>query len=192
MDGARFPGKLGAGPTGDSNARHGLTHGMAERAHAASAMRKLQFFGAKLVTPSLRERQCSVEGLRMLPSVSRVFARRALGMARRSPGTMRMGPGQTQRSNAHLTCGQSTSAGCDAGPQAARRKGHVSFDASRQETSVVPSSAGSRGSSASVSTQLQFLAIDRLWPAGCTTPHTAPAWPADRRDCQPRRPARHP
>ncbi len=45
---ARGPGggKLDAHLTSDHNARHRLTHGMAERAQAASAMRKLQFFRA--------------------------------------------------------------------------------------------------------------------------------------------------
>ena len=42
---------LDAHLTSDHNARRRLTHGMAKRAHAASAMRKLQFFRASLGTP---------------------------------------------------------------------------------------------------------------------------------------------
>lgn len=42
---------LDAHLTSDHNARRRLTHRMAERAQAASAMRKLQFFRASLGTP---------------------------------------------------------------------------------------------------------------------------------------------
>ena len=60
MDGALVGRKLGAEPIGNGNARHRLTHRMAERSHAASAMRKLQFFRASLEIPGPVEGQWEV------------------------------------------------------------------------------------------------------------------------------------